>query len=84
MADNVGASFAMFLAMFGISPDAGNIHLVGSPLYHTAVLMFTGCSLHFGYAVALMDKWTPESMLAVIARLASRPRTWYRRGSIGS
>src|SRR6185295_12571446 len=66
--DNVGASFAMFLAMFGISPGADNVHLVGSPLYHTAVLMFTGCSLHFGHAVTLMDKWTPESMLEVIAR----------------
>jgi len=30
--DNVGASFAMFLAMFGISPEADNVHLVGSPL----------------------------------------------------
>jgi long-chain acyl-CoA synthetase len=58
----------MFLAMFGISPEGDNVHLVGSPLYHTAVLMFTGCSLHFGHAIALMDKWTPESMLDVIAR----------------
>jgi long-chain acyl-CoA synthetase len=41
---------------------------VGSPLYHTAVLVFAGCSLHFGHTVVLMDKWTPESSLQAIAR----------------
>src|SRR6185295_14678533 len=61
--DMVGSMYAMFLAMFGIEPLAGNVHLVGSPLYHTAVLMFTACSLHYGHTVVLMDKWTPESAL---------------------
>src|SRR5262249_8697406 len=43
-------------------------HLVGSPLYHTAVLVFAGCSLHFGHTLSVMDKWTPEDSLRVIQR----------------
>ena len=34
--------FGGFLGMFGIQPFDDNVHLVGSPLYHTAVLMFAG------------------------------------------
>jgi len=64
--DSVCSMFAMFLAMFGVAPGENNVHLTGSPLYHTAVLMFTGSSLHYGHTVALMDKWTPESCLEVI------------------
>jgi len=66
--DNVGSMFAMFLAMFGITPEGDGVHLVGSPLYHTAVLVFAGCSLHFGHTLSVMDKWTPEDSLQVIAR----------------
>ena len=66
--DTVSSVFAMVLSMFGIQPHDDNVHLVGSPLYHTAVLVFAGSSLHFGHRVALMDKWTPESCLEAIAR----------------
>jgi long-chain acyl-CoA synthetase len=66
--DMVGSMYAMFLAMFGIEPLAGNVHLVGSPLYHTAVLMFTAGSLHYGHTVVVMDKWTPETALQVMER----------------
>jgi len=66
--DMVGSMFAMFLSMFGIEPLAGNVHLVGSPLYHTAVLMFTASSLHYGHTVVVMDKWTPESALQAMER----------------
>ena len=31
-----------FLGIFGIRPFDGNVHLVCSPLYHTAVLQFAG------------------------------------------
>lgn len=55
-----------FLAIFGIRPFDGNVHLVCSPLYHTAVLQFAGASLHIGHRLVLMDKWTPEEMLRVI------------------
>lgn len=57
-----------FLGIFGIKPFDGNVHLVCSPLYHTAVLQFAGAALHIGHPVVLMDKWTPEEMLRVIDR----------------
>lgn len=66
--DDVGAMFAMFLTMFGIQPHADGVHLTGSPLYHTAVLMFAGSSLHLGHTVVLMDKWTPEGCLERIGQ----------------
>ncbi|GGO97018.1 acyl-CoA synthetase [Wenjunlia tyrosinilytica] len=55
-----------FLAIFGIQPFEGNVHLVCSPLYHTAVLQFAAAALHIGHPVVLMDKWTPEEMLRLI------------------
>ncbi|QTZ90713.1 acyl-CoA synthetase [Streptomyces auratus] len=55
-----------FLAIFGIEPFGDNVHLVCSPLYHTAVLQFAGASLHIGHRIVLMDKWTPQGMLALM------------------
>ncbi|MFD7710481.1 acyl-CoA synthetase [Streptomyces sp. NPDC059786] len=57
-----------FLGIFGIRPFDGNVHLVCSPLYHTAVLQFAGASLHIGHRLVLMEKWTPEEMLRLIDR----------------
>ncbi len=57
-----------FFAMFGIQPEDDNVHLCGSPLYHTAVLVFASTSLHYGHAVVVMDRWTPESCLQAIER----------------
>jgi long-chain acyl-CoA synthetase len=54
------------LFLFGITPGDGNVHIIGSPLYHTAVMRFGGASLHLGHAVVLMDKWDARSMLALI------------------
>lgn len=64
--DVIGSMYALFLAMFGIQPLDDNVHLTGSPLYHTAVLMFTASSLHMGHTVVVMDKWTPEETLRLI------------------
>ena len=64
--DLVGAMFTGFHQMFGITPEDDNVHICGSPLYHTAVLMFAGSSLHLGHTVVLMDKWKPEEMLRLI------------------
>lgn len=55
-----------FLGIFGVKPFDGNVHLVCSPLYHTAVLQFAGASLHIGHPLVLMDKWTPQEMLRLI------------------
>ncbi|WP_282791661.1 acyl-CoA synthetase [Streptomyces sp. CC224B] len=55
-----------FLGFFGIKPFDGNVHLVCSPLYHTAVLQFAGAALHIGHPLVVMDRWTPEEMLRLI------------------
>jgi long-chain acyl-CoA synthetase len=54
------------LFLFGIMPQDDNVHIIGSPLYHTAVLRFASASLHMGHTLVLMDKWVPEEMLALI------------------
>ncbi len=56
------------LFLFGIQPDDDNVHIIGSPLYHTAVMRFGGASMHLGHTVVLMDKWDPEGMLQLIER----------------
>jgi long-chain acyl-CoA synthetase len=56
----------VFLGMFGIEPENGNVHICGSPLYHTAVLVWSSSSLHLGHPVVLMDKWGAEEMLQLI------------------
>jgi long-chain acyl-CoA synthetase len=60
----LGLSGILFL--FGIQPQDDNVHIIGSPLYHTAVLRFGSASLHLGHTVVLMDKWLPEDMLRLI------------------
>ncbi len=66
--DTVASLFTGFLQMFGSKPEDGNVHLCGSPLYHTAVLVFLSASLHLGHSCVVMDKWTPEGMLERIQR----------------
>lgn len=63
----VVTGFAMFLLLFGMSPGAG-VQIVGSPLYHTAVLYFSTSALHLGHSLVVMEKWTPEGMLERIDR----------------
>jgi long-chain acyl-CoA synthetase len=62
----LGLSGILFL--FGIQPQDDNVHIVGSPLYHTAVMRFSGASIHLGHTIVLMDKWLPEGMLELIQR----------------
>jgi long-chain acyl-CoA synthetase len=57
-----------FLMLFGIMPRDNNVHLVVSPLYHTAVLRFASSSLHMGHTIVLMDRWTPQGTLELIDR----------------
>ncbi|MCB9666396.1 MAG: acyl-CoA synthetase [Alphaproteobacteria bacterium] len=63
----VATAYAYFLLLFGMQPGRG-VQIVGSPLYHTAVLYFSSSALHLGHSLVLMDKWTPEGMLERIAR----------------
>jgi long-chain acyl-CoA synthetase len=63
----VMTGYAMFLLLFGMKPGEG-VQIVGSPLYHTAVLYFSQSALHLGQRLVLVDKWTPEDFLAKIER----------------
>ncbi|MCZ6465285.1 MAG: AMP-binding protein, partial [Proteobacteria bacterium] len=66
--DLVSSMMTGFLGMFDLTPEDDNVHICGSPLYHTAVLVFSSSALHMGHTVVLMDKWTPEEMLRLIDR----------------
>jgi long-chain acyl-CoA synthetase len=66
--DTVSTLMTGFLGLFGVQPEDGHVHICGSPLYHTAVLVFASSSLHMGHPVVLMDKWSPEEMLRLIEK----------------
>ncbi|MCE2390888.1 MAG: acyl-CoA synthetase [Proteobacteria bacterium] len=66
--DQLAGAMTGLLMLFGIQPEADNVHLVGSPLYHTAVIMWSQASFHHGHTVVLMDKWLPEPCLHLIDR----------------
>ena len=77
-------STAWFFGMFGLTPFDGHVHLCCSPLYHTAVLNFATISLQLGHPVVLMDRFDPETLLALIERHRGDPAaTWCRRSSGG-
>jgi long-chain acyl-CoA synthetase len=59
---------ADLIAMYGLEPGTDDVHLCGSPLYHTAVLAFAASSLHFGHCVVLIDGWKAETALEHIER----------------
>jgi len=64
--DDMAALLTGFQAMFGIHPGGDGVYLSGSPLYHTAPLMWCGSALHMGHRVVLMDKWEPIRMMELI------------------
>jgi long-chain acyl-CoA synthetase len=66
--DTLATLMSGFLGLFGINAEGGNVHICGSPLYHTAVLVFASGAMHLGHPVVLMDKWTPEGMLQLIEK----------------
>jgi long-chain acyl-CoA synthetase len=66
--EDAAVGFSGMLFLFGLQPHDDNVHICGSPLYHTAVLVFAGGALHAGHTVVIMDKWTPEEMLRLIEK----------------
>ncbi len=56
------------LFLFGIQPRDDNVHYLGSPLYHTAVMRFSTAAMHLGHTVVMVDKWDPAGMLELIER----------------
>jgi long-chain acyl-CoA synthetase len=65
---DMGELMTMLPGLFGVGAADGHVHLTVSPLYHTAVLMWTGCALHLGHTVVVMDKWTAEETLRLVER----------------
>jgi len=66
--DTVPPASTWFFGLFGLKPYDDHVHLCCSPLYHTAVLNFATISLQLGHPVVLMDRFDPETMLALIER----------------
>ena len=64
--EDAALGLAGLLFLFGIQAQDDNVHIIGSPLYHTAVLRFGSASLHLGHTIVVMDKWIPEEMLRLI------------------
>jgi long-chain acyl-CoA synthetase len=64
--EDIYSLYSLQWMLYGLKPEDDNVHIVGSPLYHTAVLIFSTSALHFGHAVVVMEKWTPEGMLQLI------------------
>jgi len=64
--DQMAQILASFLAMFGVQPHGGGVHLTLSPLYHAAPMIFTTTSLHAGHTAVLMDGWSAEETLRLI------------------
>jgi long-chain acyl-CoA synthetase len=56
------------LQFFGITSESGNVHLVSSPNYHTAVTVFGGGAIHLGHTLVYMDAWDSELALALVER----------------
>ncbi|MGV9326241.1 acyl-CoA synthetase [Streptosporangium sandarakinum] len=66
--DDAAELMTFLLAMFGMTPSGGNVHLVTSPGYHTAVTQFGGSALHMGHTLVFMDHWDAEEMLRLCER----------------
>ncbi|MEO9321959.1 AMP-binding protein [Nocardioides sp. C4-1] len=64
--DVFAAGAAWQLGMFGIEPLDDGVHLVTSPLSHTAVSGLAVTSLHYGHAVVLMPRFDAEDVLRLV------------------
>jgi long-chain acyl-CoA synthetase len=64
--DDMAELYTGLQGMFGIVAEDGNVHICGSPLYHTAPLMWFAAALHMGHPAVLMDKWDPVRMMELI------------------
>jgi long-chain acyl-CoA synthetase len=64
--DDVPLASSGFFALFRIQPFDENVHICGSPLYHTAVLNFVAISIQLGHKAVLMGRFDAEDMLSLI------------------
>jgi long-chain acyl-CoA synthetase len=66
--DEAAELSALILQFFGITTASGNVHLVSSPNYHTAVTVFGGGAIHLGHTLVYMDSWDSRHALALVER----------------
>ena len=66
-ADDSISSLSFILGVYGMEPGEG-AHLVCAPMYHSAVHSISVMALHYGQAIVMMEKWTPEECLQKIER----------------
>jgi long-chain acyl-CoA synthetase len=66
--ESVAERTALFFSLFGMQPFDDNVHICGSPMYHTAVLVWASTSVQVGHPAVLMDRWEPREMLELIDR----------------
>jgi long-chain acyl-CoA synthetase len=66
--DEAAELTTLLLQLFGITAADGNVHLITSPNYHTAVTVFGGSALHMGHTLVCMDSWDSEQALALVQR----------------
>ncbi|MFL0671442.1 MAG: AMP-binding protein [Erythrobacter sp.] len=66
-ADDLVGSMSWLLRTFGIAPGDG-VHLVTSPLYHSAVHSISTAALHLGQSIEMMERWTAQDCLVRIER----------------
>lgn len=64
--DEILTMFAMIYSLYKIQPFDSNVHLVGSPMYHTAIIVHSTAALHYGHCLVVMDKFDAEKMLYLI------------------
>lgn len=67
-ADSAASALRWVLEMYGIDARIPGTMLMTTPVYHTTGLNLSVLALHFGFTLVLMDKWTPESMLELVAK----------------
>ena len=63
----VGARTAFLCMLFDGTVGKG-AHLVMGPLYHSGPSGFGTAALHAGQTMIIMDKWSPENALSLIAK----------------
>ena len=63
--DVYGAAAGVYCQGFGMTPGPG-VHLVCGPLYHAGPSASATAALHAGHTLVLMERWDPETCLAMI------------------
>lgn len=64
--DEVGELWSHPMRIFGVEGN-DHVHLVQSPLYHTAVLAYGNASAQYGHKIVLMRDWSATEALEAIA-----------------